>query len=37
MVHLILKLFGVEDINLIMDCKKKAVLRVGSTAFDMVY
>lgn len=36
-VHLILKQFGVWDINLIMGCKKKAVLHVGSTAFDMVY
>lgn len=31
---LILKLFGVWDINLIMDCKKKAVLYGVSTAFD---
>ena len=36
-MRFMLKQFGIWNINLIMACKKKAVLHVVSTAFDMVY
>ena len=36
-MRFILNQYGVWNINLIMACKKKAVLHVVSTAFDMVY